>query len=66
MKNPIRKLIGTIGILLFLILYCLLVAVFAPPILVNAGKITEFFFYLIAGLAWIVPAGLIIQWMQKP
>ena len=61
-----RKLIGTILILIFLIFYALIVAAIADPILRDANKVVEFLFYLIAGLAWIVPAGIVIKWMLRP
>jgi hypothetical protein len=66
MSSRIRKLIGTIIILIFLIFYALIVAAVADPILRNASKFGEFLFYLITGLAWIVPAGIVIKWMQRP
>jgi len=66
MSSKIRKLIGTIFILIFLVFYALIVAAIADPILRDAGKFGEFLFYLITGLAWIVPAGIVIKWMQRP
>jgi len=60
-----RKLIGTIIILVFLVLYALVVMVLSYPILVKASKLTEFLFYMIAGLAWTLPAGVVIKWMLK-
>ena len=66
MSSRTRKLIGTILILIFLIFYALIVAAIANPILRDMGKFGEFLFYLITGLAWIFPAGIIIKWMQRP
>ena len=61
-----RKLIGTIILLLFLVFYGLIIAAIAEPILTAANRFSEFLFYLIAGLAWVIPAGVIIWWMQTP
>jgi hypothetical protein len=33
---------------------------------VNASKLVELVFYVVAGLAWVIPAGLLIRWMQRP
>lgn len=33
---------------------------------VNDSWLIEVLYYFVAGLAWIVPAGAIIWWMQKP
>lgn len=65
MSASIRKLIGTILILVFLAVYALVVAVLSYPILKDASKLSEFLFYMIAGLAWVLPAGVIIKWMAK-
>ena len=66
MSSKTRKFIGTIIILIFLTFYALIVAAVADPILRDANKFVEFLFYLIAGLAWIFPAGIVIKWMQRP
>ena len=61
-----RKLIGTVVLLVFVGLYAWVAGV------IGAGRITlapawaQFAYYLTAGLAWIVPAGLLIRWMQRP
>jgi len=60
-----RKLIGTIVLLVFLALYAWVAGV------IGAGRITlapawaQFVYYFTAGLAWVIPAGLFIRWMQR-
>lgn len=65
MNQRQRKLAGTVALLLFVIVYALLAMAAAIVLQVNAGKLTELAYYVIAGLAWVVPAGIIIKWMQK-
>jgi hypothetical protein len=66
MRVRTRKLIGTIALLLFLALYAWVAAS------IGAGRITlapawaQFAYFLTAGLLWVVPAGLLIRWMQRP
>jgi hypothetical protein len=66
MPAKTRKLIGTIALLVFLGLYAWAAAA------IGAGRITlapawaQFAYFLAAGLAWVVPAGLLIRWMQHP
>ena len=61
-----RKLIGTIALLVFVGLYAWVAGT------IGAGRITlapawaQFAYYLTAGLVWVVPAGLLIRWMQRP
>ena len=62
-----RKLIGTMLLLVCLTLYALLAS--GTAIVLQArdvGKLGEMAYYVFAGLAWVIPAGVIIWWMQRP
>ncbi len=59
MSPRIRKLVGTVLLLVVLAIYSLLVAVAAQlPCCTGGNKIVEMFFYAIAGVAWVLPAGI--------
>ena len=64
-NNRIKKLIGTIIIPIWLILFIGIVAVLAEILLPNLNGFMVFLFYLIAGLIWVVPVLPIISWMQR-
>ena len=66
MSRRTRKFIGTITMISFVIFYALVVMGLAPRILIDANKLVEMSFYLIAGLAWILPLLPLIRWMEKP
>jgi hypothetical protein len=62
-----RKLVGTILLMLFLASYALVAALVAVVLQVrNASGLVELLFYVVAGLAWVIPAGLLIRWMHRP
>lgn len=62
-----RKLIGTILLLLFLIVYALLAMAVATILEVNqASKFVVLAYYAIAGLLWVIPAAAIVSWMGRP
>lgn len=61
-----RKFIGTILLLVFLTVYSLAAMMVAIALQVNASKFVEVLYYVVAGLIWVIPAGAIIWWMQKP
>lgn len=63
MSPRIRKLVGTVLLLVVLAIYSLLVAVAASAVLTGSNKIVEMIFYAIAGVAWVLPAGYLIRWM---
>jgi peptidoglycan/LPS O-acetylase OafA/YrhL len=66
MTQRTRKFVGTIALILIIILYALLAMAVAIVLQVNdASKMAELAYYVIAGLLWVIPAGLLITWMQK-
>lgn len=66
MTSRTRKFIGAIALLIFLTVYALAAMLVAVALQVNASKLAEVLYYVIAGLAWTIPAGAIVWWMQQP
>lgn len=66
MKMRTRKLAGTLILVMFLTVYALAAMMAAMILQVNASKAVELAYYVVAGLLWVIPAGVIIKWMQKP
>ena len=62
----LRKLIGLVLLLLLVVFYALIVMTVAVTTSVPENGVIEFFYYLITGIAWVVPAASIIYWMQRP
>lgn len=61
-----RKLVGTLLLLVFLVLYALVAMLAAVVLQVRDSWIIELVYYAVAGLAWVIPAGLLIRWMSRP
>ncbi len=66
MKMRSRKLIGTFAMLLFVIVYALVAMALAQGRVTEAPKLVQLIVYATLGLAWIIPAGLMIRWMERP
>jgi hypothetical protein len=66
MTIRMRKLAGTIALVAFLIVYALVAAAIAAGRITEAAQIFQVLYFLVAGLLWVVPAGLLIRWMQRP
>ena len=67
MTQRTRKLLGTIALLVIIAVYAMLAVAVAIVLQVHeASKVTELIYYVVAGLLWVLPAGLLISWMQKP
>ena len=58
-----RALLGTMALVAFMIVYIFAASLLAVTVLPQAGRIVEFAYYAVAGLAWVPLAGLIIKWM---
>jgi len=64
-NNRIKKLIGTIIIPIWLIIFIGIVAIVAEILLPDLNGLMVFLFYLVSGLIWIIPIMPIISWMQR-
>lgn len=65
MTQSQRKLVGTLLLVAFVIVYVFLAMLMAAAVLPRAGRVLEFVYYALAGLAWVPVAGLIISWMHR-
>ncbi|MCB1494939.1 MAG: DUF2842 domain-containing protein [Bauldia sp.] len=66
MRRRTRKLIGTVTLMLFVPFYALVAMSVASARLADASVLGQTVFFVIAGLIWLVPAGAIIWWMERP
>ena len=62
----LRKLIGTIAMLAFIIVYALFAMAIAEGRITQAPKPLQTVAYIVLGLIWIVPLMPLIRWMAKP
>jgi hypothetical protein len=60
-----KKLIGAIVTIVWLPIYALFAMAIGIRVLPHANVIVEFLYYAIAGMAWIVPIGLMLPWMSR-
>lgn len=65
MRERSRKLFGTIVLLLSLAIYATIAAIIGSGRIAQAPQWVQFAFFLTTGLAWVIPAGLLIRWMQR-
>ena len=64
MSIRVRKLIGTIALLVLVTIWALVAMAIAqfPPIFEN--KLIAAAYYVVAGLGWVLPAMPLIKWMS--
>lgn len=61
-----RKLIGTVLLVVLVSVYSLIAMAVGSVTMADRGGGVQFVFFTIVGLAWVVPAGLIVWWMERP
>jgi hypothetical protein len=66
MRQKSRKLIGAVVLAVFIPIYALVVMTVATVRLPGTSGLTQTLFFAVAGLLWVIPAGAVIYWMQRP
>ena len=66
MPLRLRKMIGMIAIVLLVIVYAIAAVTIASIKLAEAPWWGHLLYFVLSGLLWILPAMLIIKWMEKP
>ena len=66
MPIRIRKLIGTVALLVLVSVWALLAMALAQSVLTDINGFVAAIFYAVAGLGWVLPAMPLISWMAKP
>ena len=61
-----RKFIGTIALLATLGIYLPLAMLVGANHFSHAATALQIIYFLVAGVLWVLPAGLIIRWMARP
>ncbi len=65
MTIRIRKLIGTIALIVLAITWTLLAMALAQSVLTSISGWVAMLFYVVAGLGWVLPAMPIVTWMSR-
>ena len=60
----LKKLIGTVLLILLVALYALVATTVAVAQFSQSGPLVHLAFFLFTGLLWILPAMLIIKWIM--
>jgi peptidoglycan/LPS O-acetylase OafA/YrhL len=66
MPDRLRKLLGSVALVIFVCVYALMAMTVAAAKLPGTSGLTQLAYFVVAGLAWVLPAGALIAWMVKP
>jgi hypothetical protein len=65
MTLRLRKLIGTVLLLVLVVVYALIAMGVAMMLQISANKSVELAYYVVAGVAWVPLAMWIVSWMHR-
>ncbi len=65
MRPSIKKLIGTIAMLIWIPIYALIAMGIGVRVLPHANWIVVLLYYILAGSLWAIPVGLAFPWMYR-
>ena len=66
MRRRSRTLLGTFGILAFVIVYAPLAMALADSRIAETPALVQTLIYSVLGIAWIFPLMPLIRWMERP
>ena len=66
MPVRLRKFIGAILLITLVVTWALVAMALAQSPAIKAHGVIEVIYYVVAGLAWVVPAMPLVRWMSRP
>jgi Protein of unknown function (DUF2842) len=66
MPIRLRKLIGAVALIVLVVSWALIAMALAQSPAVKENGLIEVLYYLVAGLAWVLPAMPLVRWMSRP
>ncbi len=66
MPLRLKRLIGTVLIIVLVLVYALVATTIAARTLAQSEWYIHLLYFFLSGLLWILPAMLIIKWMAGP
>lgn len=66
MPLRLRKFIGAILLITLVVSWALVAMALAQAPAIKANGLVEVIYYVVAGLAWVLPAMPLVRWMSRP
>jgi hypothetical protein len=66
MPLRLRKFIGAILLITLVVTWALVAMALAQSPAIKANGLIEVIYYVVAGLAWVLPAMPLVRWMSRP
>ena len=64
MPVRLKKLVGTLLLVIFVVVYAILATAYASLYLAASSTYVHLLYFFVTGILWIVPAMVVIRWME--
>jgi hypothetical protein len=64
-SSKVRQLLGILILLIYLTIYCLAAMGVAANYVLEANRLVQGLYFVVAGIVWLPPAMWLIKWMQR-
>ena len=61
-----RKFVGTVALLVLVCVWGLLAMALAQSVLTDINGFVAAIYYVVAGLAWVLPVMPLVRWISRP
>lgn len=65
MTSPARRFAGSLLLVVFVLVYVFFATAVGDVVVATKSGWAQFAYFVVAGLAWVPPAGLIVRWMYR-
>jgi hypothetical protein len=65
MPPRVKKLVGSLVLVVFICVYALVAMTVAAAKLPGTSGLVQLAYFVVAGLLWVIPAAALISWMSK-
>lgn len=66
MTSPLRRFVGSVALILLLVVYVFFALAIGDVVVATKPGWVQFAYFVVAGLLWVPPAGLLVKWMYAP
>lgn len=66
MTSPLRRFVGSLALVLFLLVYVFFAMSIGDVVVATKSGWVQFAYFVVAGLLWVLPAGVVVKWMYTP
>ena len=66
MPVRLKKLIGTVLLILLVSVYAIVATIVAVAQLAESGPLVHLTYFFLSGFLWVVPAMFVVKWMATP